>query len=168
VSDDAMEPWIAEQIELLWGASLTMIEQCHLPYSLTYFKIDPIEFSRVPVSFWPGNVALLTFDDIVGWTNIRDIAFFQSSLGGEANIVETHHQVPALREYALIRPVDNGSFVSLEMEGDVPKQNLSIIDCLHRAAARKNINLKWRVEDTQYQNSFGLCMNLLIATSRER
>ena len=84
----------------------------------------------------------MSFDQMVEFSRIKGIAFLESDM---RDYMETHHDIVDIEGYALVRPLSLGSFLSLKMIDNIPENNNSIIDCLHRSIIQKGYILNEKV-----------------------
>jgi hypothetical protein len=167
-SEHAINLWAIEQLELLQSAPLNPIEQCFAAYGLVSFDVDPITIARVFItteSNGQPQVGILTFIEVLDLLNQMDVAIFRSKGLGESQHA-ANHEITMLPNHALIRPVRGGKFNNLEIESGIPKNNFSIIDCLHRTALSRGVELIWRIEENSAKGYFNMMMDAVIASAR--
>ena len=128
--------------------------------------MDPSAIARIRIVIATNGtpqIYLLTFVDALSLLNQMDIAIFRSRV--LSNYAEISHNIQALPGYALILPIKNGKFNEILIESDIPKNNFSIIDCLHRTALSYGINISWRVEENSAQGYFDM-IDIVIASAK--
>ena len=149
---ETLKAWAEEQLEILKQNLIDPINQCVLPYSLMHFGVDPIDIARA-IIIHDGTVSLLTFEELVKFLEGRKLAIFKSSFGDH---IETHHNITEFDDLALFQPFGLGEFNSLKFSGNDPTNNLSFIDCLHRAIVLKGLTPRWNLSKNVRKSHFGM------------
>jgi len=130
--------WVNEQLRLLSERQLTIPELLGLTNNLSTLNCDPSPYLHAV--FFKGQQALvLTLDQIVQVMKSEPVAFFKFRM---MNHVDSYVQQPAYQHYLTFKPVTNSPFLSLELEGAVPKNPNSLIGCLHRSATKDGFKLR--------------------------
>jgi hypothetical protein len=154
-----LEEWITNQIKLLDARPLAPTEIFALTHHLCEFDFDPTPY--VLVIFFKGQQALvLSLDQVFELMKSEPIAFFKF---GMMNHIDAHVQLLSYENYLTFRPTDNSSFLSLEMDGTVPKNPNSFIGCLYRRVKRDGYFLKFEIRRSVVV-SLGGAADVLIVT----
>ena len=154
-----LERWIIDQLRLLEGRQLTPPEMFALTHHLCEFDFDPSPYMLV--IFIKGQQALLlSLDQVFELMKSEPIAFFKF---GMMNHIDAHVQLLSYENYLTFRPTDNSPFLSLELDGAVPKNPNSFIGCLHRRVKKDGYSLKFDMRP-RVVASLGGAADLLIVT----
>jgi hypothetical protein len=161
--DINIQNWASGQLKELLTLGLNPIEKFSAASSLCYFKVDPTEIAMILVSV-NRQQEFYTFDQLADLSLKFGIAFLKSGFGEH---METHHNILDLPDYALIKPLRNGSFLSLNFdEGNKPKENNSILDCLYRKILSKGYSVNIDTVKNIGTNSFNLNISAIIVSSK--
>ncbi|EGJ72275.1 ATP-binding region ATPase domain protein [Bacteroides coprosuis DSM 18011] len=158
-----IQDWARDQLKDLLNFSLNPIEKYSAASSLCHFKVDPSELAMILVSINKQQI-FYTFDQLADLSLKSSIAFLESGFGGH---IETHHSILDLPNYALIRPLNNSSFLSLKFsEGNKPEENKSILDCLYRKIVSKGYDVSIDTIHNIGVNSFNQSINAIVVSSK--
>jgi hypothetical protein len=141
-SESAMQKWAEDQFKGLLESKLDPAEQCVVAAGLAQFKIDPSPIMRVFVGF-DGKLAFLDLRELTALLERMDAIVLKPSFMDYADF---HNSIFHLPNRALIRPYGGGIFYNLAMNAGLPKENYSVIGCLHRALLAQGKLPRWRVE----------------------
>jgi len=128
-SDETIKSWVCEQLKILENDGMTPLERSFLGHNLCYFGVDSIDVAYVPV-IRKNEFKLLSFQELADISLSEDIVFVKTDF---MDHIDSYSQINSLPGKVLIKVARNSSFLSLEMEQEVPKNNYSILDCLYRA-----------------------------------
>lgn len=161
-SEETIHTWAIDQFEELTNLGLNPVERYIASSALCHFKVDPSEIALI-LTVYNGRGEFLSFDQLAELSRKMKIVFLNSGLG--VGHIETHHQIKEMQGYALIRPITNGSFLSLEMINGVPKNNFSILDCLYKSIIKKGCSPVLEEVDCIGKNVFGQDIGAIIVSS---
>lgn len=134
-----LDRWLSEQLQLLKGKTLEPPALFALTGYLSDFEFDPTPY--VLTLFFKGPQAMmLTLEQVFEAMKAEPIALFKFSI---MNHVDFHVQQLSYENFLTFRPTSASSFLSLELEGDVPKHPCSFIGCLYRRAQKDAYRLKF-------------------------
>lgn len=156
-----IKKWAQDQLDELVTLQLNPFESYSAASSLCHFKVDPTQIAKILVIV-NNESHFYTIEGLAELSKSQGIAFLESGFGEH---IETHHSINALDGYALVKPLNNGSFLSLKMENEVPEKNNSIFDCLYRSILAKGTEPMIKSIDNIATNSFGQGMNAIIISS---
>lgn len=146
-----LDEWINNQVELLAEQKFQPAERFALTNHLCDFDFDPTPY--LLVVFFKGNQAfVLSLDQLFELMKSEPIAIFKF---GIMNHVDIYVQQSTYENYMTLRPTGNSSFLSLELDGGVPKNPNSFIGCLHRRALKENSSLRFEVIPTTVRSLTG-------------
>ncbi|QHT68274.1 hypothetical protein GXP67_17315 [Rhodocytophaga rosea] len=151
--------WAQEQFDILISLDLNPRQRFIAASGLAQFKIDPTPIAYIPVII-DRKSQYLTFEQLAETVNKISIVILKSSF---ADIPESHHSISHLDGYALIKTLI-GNFFTLVMNGNIPQNNNSIIDCLHRAILKKGKTPIWTLKKSFAPSHFGGHMDALIVS----
>lgn len=161
----SIEAWANDQLKDLLKLNLNPIERYSAASSLCHFKVDPTELAMILISI-NKQQAFYTFDQLADLSLSLGIAFLESGFGDH---IETHHSILDLPNYALIRPLNNSSFLSLKFgEESIPEKNNSILDCLYRKIVFKGYEVNVDKIKSIGRNSFDQSINAIIVSSKNK
>lgn len=156
--------WAKDQLEEIRTENLNDLERYFASSSLAFFNTDPTSIARIVVII-NNQPAFYSFDQLVNISLKIGIAFIQTGFSG-GNHMEVHHKISNIPNYALVKPIATGSFLSLEMEDNKPKNNFSILDCLYRAIENRGLKPEISHLENVGINSFGYSLNAIIVNSK--
>jgi hypothetical protein len=157
--DLVMQEWISDQLKLLAGRQLLPIQLFALTHHLCDLNFDPTPY--VSVIFIKGQQASrLSVDEVFELMKSEPIAFFKFHM---MNHVDSYVQQPAYENYSTFRPTANSSFLSLELDENVPKNPNSFIGCLYRRATTEGYRLNFETRQTNI-SSVGGAVQVVIVT----
>ncbi|SNR60859.1 HD domain-containing protein [Hymenobacter mucosus] len=151
-SKSTMLEWAQEQYDMLKEHDLDPFSRYSTASSLCHFGIDPTLIGRILVLI-NNQYIFLSFDQIAELAERIKIGFFKSSFG---NYIETNHETTPMDEYALIRPLQAGNFITLNLSSGFPPNDNSIADCIHRAIVKRGKTPLWTTESSVIKSFFGM------------
>ena len=149
---ETIRAWAMEQMDILKVTTLTDYERCVTAVNVCQFDIDPISIARVLINN-DGVQQFVTFDQLVTIAEKKPIAILKSVI---AEHIEPYRYHDRARGMALIQPVANGKYLSLEMDGDIPRNPNSLIGCLYRTIVDRGKNPKWSRNPSVYPGDYGM------------
>jgi Histidine kinase-, DNA gyrase B-, and HSP90-like ATPase len=162
-SNSAMQTWAEDQFKILMQTKLGPAEQCVAAAGLSHFNIDPSPIMRVCVGF-DGKIALLDLQELTALLERMDVAVLRSSY---MEYVDFHNNILCLPNRALIRPfVGGGVFYKLNMASGVPRENYSVIGCIHRALLAQGKSPQWSIEKNVAQSFIFGWLDAIIVSIR--
>ncbi|MFT7561342.1 MAG: hypothetical protein ACI93R_003268 [Flavobacteriales bacterium] len=137
-SDEAFEEWLSEQIKLIDINDFSNYERFHLGRNICQYGRDPIDIAMV---FCQGVIGrdFLYFNEIANLSRANEIVLVRSM---EDYFMEDLQMTHALPVKVLILPLNSGLFQSLEMSGELPKHQNSILGCIYRSISRLGLQPK--------------------------
>ncbi|MBR1245320.1 ATP-binding protein [Bradyrhizobium sp. AUGA SZCCT0169] len=146
-----LHQWIVDQLELLGKRADEPSRRLALTNHLCDFDFDPTPYMLA--LFFKGQQRFtLSIDQIFEFLKSEPIALFK---WGIMDHVDMYVQQNAYENYMTFRPVGNSPFLSLELEGSVPKNPNSFIGCLYRYASRGGRSLKFETRPTTIHSISG-------------
>lgn len=161
-SNDAINAWAKEQVEILVNKGLEPIEKCFLAYSLCHFDIDPIDVANVIIAR-DGNYEIVSFEMLAIMSRTEEITFIKSTF---TDHIETHISINLLPGKVMIKPLRNSNYLSLKLNDGLPDNNNTILGCLYRSILNLGYTPKVKIEEKKVDSYFGQC-DVLIITSTE-
>lgn len=166
VSEQVINDWAVSQLEELQKTNLNQIECYHASSALCHFKVDPRPIAQILVSI-NKNQSFMKFENLADLSITVGIAFIESGLGSGEHM-ETHHNIIDLPGFALIRPLNNSSFLSLKLDDKKePDNNFSILSCLWKSCLEKGYNPRLEKVNNIGQNNFNQNINAIILKSNK-
>lgn len=160
--ESTITKWAAEQLDMLLSMQLSNIERYFASNSLCNFKVDPIDFAQILVS-QENKLQFFSFEELATLSLTKKIAFIKS--GWANDHIETYHNISSIPNHILIKPLSNGTFLSLKQIKGIPENNFSILDCLYRAILKQNLIPNIIEVPKIGQNIFNDNMNAIIIKS---
>ncbi|MFZ6677098.1 HD domain-containing protein [Undibacterium sp. Tian12W] len=151
-SQEAINEWFQEQIDILELSSFNDFERCVVAANASALNIDPLQFGRLLIAPAPSQMTIASYKEIALMAETVPIVIFKSKYMDHA---ETYHKISCYENKVLILPIRNGNYLSLEFENGAPKNSNSIIGCLHRAVISSGKNPVWTTSISEYQGRFG-------------
>ncbi|MFC0217890.1 ATP-binding protein [Pseudochelatococcus lubricantis] len=134
-SASSLAKWADEQLEMLRQAGADKLTWCLAAYSLSDLHIDP---TSVATALFMRQEQPEFFDlpTIMSMMASEGIAVLKSRY---LDMVEMHGQFFELENYWTLKPISNGSYMSLKKEDDGSYQRNSLFDCIQREAGREGL-----------------------------
>jgi hypothetical protein len=141
-SKSAIQNWAEEQLRMLLEANLTPAEQCVAASGFAFFNVDPSPIMRVQVSL-ESRIEYFDLQAIISLLEKMDVVILKANFMDHADF---YSPVFAWPGRALILPFGGGSLYDLAMVSGVPKNQYSVIGCIHRALVVKGKSPRWSIE----------------------
>lgn len=162
-SKEAIETWAKEQIGLIDYIKLNPYERYALASSLCHFGVDPMQVASI-ATITDNKVSFLSFSDIAELSLRKGIAIFKSPM---MDHMETHHTIDGINDYALIKPISNGKFLSLSENDGIPENNFSIYDCLYRSIIAQGNKPEIQIMRSSVKSAFGMMDTIIVKSKKE-
>lgn len=165
-SEQSVLDWATEQLNIIKSLSLSPAEKFVAASAMCQFKVDPTEIAQI--FFY--NSGQVNFSDLSYLADLslnhrilfRVTPIFlnthMSTFGGIDFSKHTNDEI-------IIHPLTNSSFLSLERENGIPKNNFSILDCLYRTIVKKGYIPTISEQALGYNDSFGYDLSAVVVTS---
>lgn len=165
-TESLIKAWAEEQLNDLSNLSLNPIESYCAASSLCHFKVDSSPIAQILISINKQQL-FAKFDVLAEYSTKIGIAFIITGMGNSDHM-EIYHDIIDLPGYALVKPILNGSFLSLKLtDNRIPVENYSILDCLWKACINKGFKPSIeRLEDVGV-NRFNNRLSALILKSEK-
>lgn len=164
-SEQIINEWAASQLEELKKMSLNQIECYHASSALCSFNVDPRPIARIFISL-NNNQFFIKFEELADLSTGVGIAFIESGFNEEH--METHHNIIDLPGFALIRPLNNSSFLSLKLiDKKEPANNYSILSCLWKSCIERGYRPNLETINNIGKNNFHQSLNAIILKSNK-
>lgn len=159
ISQESINKWYCEQIEILEKSPFGDFERCIVASNACGLSIDPFPIGRL-LLIDSGMHVLASYKEVATLAETRPIVIFKSRLMDHA---ETYHKIVKHDEKILILPLINASYISLEFENGIPKNPNTMIGCLHRAMLANGRTPIWTTSESKYEASFGKMDELVLS-----
>lgn len=157
-SQDAIDSWAKEQVEILDDLKIDPIEKCFLAYSLAYFKVDPINVSNVVIVRNEG-FGFVTFKELASISVKEEVVFVKTS---DMDHVDTYTKINSVPGKVMFKPLRNSSFLSLKFKNGNPENEMSALGCLCREIVKLGLKPSFRIEKSIGDSAFGRCDGLIV------
>ncbi|SDA61218.1 Histidine kinase-, DNA gyrase B-, and HSP90-like ATPase [Algoriphagus alkaliphilus] len=165
-SKQAIEDWGKEQMKLLQTKTLNPIEKFYAASSFNFFGIDPYEILELHLMI-NGQIKILTLEEIANLSLTLPISFFVSGLSKNGHI-ETHIGRIQIEKTATYVPIKNCKLLSFKIENGAPKNDLGLIDCVHRKIIELGYCPTYELKENITKNILNIDVNCLFLTSKEK
>jgi hypothetical protein len=146
-SISAMQTWAEEQFKMLMESKLVPAQQCVAAAGFAHYNIDPSSIMRICVGF-DDKVDFLDLRELTELLERMDVVILKPSFSEHA---DSYNSIFHLPNRALIRPLGGGVFYNLAMASGVPKENYSVLGCIHRELLAQGKSPRWLVEKSVAQ-----------------
>ena len=154
-SASVMRYWLEEQLELIRGENLNVIQSILASYSLSEFDFDPIEIFRGMLVIRERGVGYLNLDQLEPFLDGGNRLGFRVSTFG-SYLDNYGHQI-TIPSVVTCRVIEGGKFNDVKMENGVPKNPNSLIGVVQRILEGKGRSPTWRTTAGAYSGPFGRC-----------
>lgn len=161
VSQELLQEWANEQIGLLEKEGIDDLGRAITTCNLCDLKVDPIQIFRAVISLNNVHYAQ-TINQIFDISSTKGIAIFKS---GHIDHVETYIDGFEYKDFPVFRPVKNSSFLSLQMDGNIPKDPYSFLGCLYREAQKHGHEIALNGTAEFVKSRWEECEVLLVTTA---
>ncbi len=157
-----LQAWADEQVALLKAGNIPPIEWASATQSLCEMGIDPLEIAQFLI-ITKDVPAIIDLNVLTLLARTNGIAILKSS---NLNIIESHSGITSYKEFSTIRPISNGSFLSLDLdETGQPKNANSLIGCVYRHASSHGLSVTTEIIDNVGQSIVGPIQALILRMS---
>jgi hypothetical protein len=157
-SNEAINAWAKEQVEILIEKAINPIEKCFLAYSLCHFDADPIDIGNVLIVRNEKD-EVVSFEQLAVMSKDQDVAFIKF---GYMEHIDTHTQINSLPGRVMSKPIWNSNFLSLKLINGEPENNNTALGCLCRSIRRLGYTPYIRLEESIGKSLFGQCDGLIV------
>jgi len=161
-TEGEIKKWAQRQLELLTEMELNVVERYIAASNLCHFNVDPIDIATVPVSV-NGQIHFLSFDILSNLIGHTRIAFLTSSIFRRESI-DSFNEIQSIPGFALIKAFRGNNFNFLKVNGGIPENNNSILDCLHRTVIKAGKSPVYEYQKTDLVSRYGEKYDLLIVS----
>ncbi|MDB4614162.1 ATP-binding protein [bacterium] len=162
MSNGALKVWAEEQRDILRQQPLDMFHMEGTASSLAKYDVDPIEFAAVQFKL----------NESRNWATVemlvkmlqqgQPVGILRSQKHGKSTSVREHPET----EVALMQPLSIFSkYGNAELEHGRPKEDYSLIGCLHRSAENKGLKVTWTVHDGFAKDTTHEYVDLVVCTT---
>jgi hypothetical protein len=163
-SEEELDKWVQDQLKLLQGRTITIPELFALTHHLCELNFDPSPF--ILALFFKGaqpTPILLTLEQVFERMKTEPIAFFKFNM---MDHMEIHIAQNSYDNYLTFKATDNSSFLSLELDGSVPKHSNSFIGCIYRRAKKDGYSLKFELHANVARSLVGAADVLIMSLDK--
>lgn len=173
VDCDSVKNWALDQYEDLIKDSPDLLNIHYLQYNLCEFNVDPINICNIFIVGSDRNASIIFLDDLLNGYLNKGKSLIMLLFSLNPNYIETHFEINEVYKKMksndiFFIPQFNGSFLNVELINNIPVNNYSFIDCLHRKSQLMNIKLKYSIIQNYAPSKIsGICSALVIETIKD-
>jgi hypothetical protein len=139
-------------------------ERLTLAYSLCELEFDPSPYLMVLMfKKSQSEAVMVSLDEAFELLKNAPIALFKFNM---MNHVDLYVREMSYENYLTFRPIMNGPFLSLDVDGGIPKDANSFIGCLYRRAAKDGYRLVYETKPTNIPSINGLAHVFIVSAVR--
>jgi hypothetical protein len=162
----ALKPWAEEQKALLLTAHLDPIQRCVAAYGLAEFGVDPTELACLQIWTAPARLEFLTFAQLIERIRSTPLLFCKSSF---LDHIDAYAQISGIDGLMVYRPISNGQYNSLKLDGGAPAEKCSLLGGIHAAMNKAGLVPVLETLENIGQSMFGPVHGLILrSVSRDR
>ncbi len=164
-SPQVVKEWAQDQMQILKTIDLKPSDRYFAASSLCHFKVDPSEIASISI-YLNGSRIYKNLEDLADLALSTPIAFlFSDQLGAH---IDLYNDINNIAGNAIIAPLSNGSFLSLETVNNIPKNNFSILDCLYRSIISRDYRVSLFTNLNIGINRFGQQLSAIIIKAEKK
>jgi hypothetical protein len=154
----ALQKWANGQVQLLKSSNVDSLSWCAATVSFYDLGLDPTDILQCLFNK-SGNLVIADLRIIYNMLKTTGIAVLKSTL---VDHIETMSSILSYEHYPSFIPVRNSGFLSLQMEGPVPKETNSFLGCLWRYAIVQNEVLEITVKKGVGHSNLGATVDVML------
>ncbi|BDR09592.1 ATP-binding protein [Comamonas thiooxydans] len=150
-SKDVIKSWADEQLIILEKKGCDALSRHIASANSFQYGADAIDFARNLVSIG-GKYYWMSFDKLAQISSELPTGFLITHYGH----IETHHSIEGIKDVALILPRMNSNWLNFALDNGIPRKDISLAGCLHRAIERMGKKAVWSTSEREHKAYFSL------------
>lgn len=164
--EKAVKQWALDQFEILINTELNPLEKYSAALAFYDFEVDPIDIANVLIVY-NGNSSFVSFKDLANISLNHKILFLESDL--VKGHMETHYDnFGIFSDFVVVRPLNNGNFLSLSTINGIPEKNFGILGCLYRSILKIECSPMIENIGVVTKSVFGYGINGIVVSSENK